>query len=92
MYLIFDGDDERLITQEELTTMSTAEIIDFYQSTLIYHNEAVAIENNRLYLTTTKRLKTALQALLEKMSIDLGEETALYIAAKSDLDLKLHGI
>lgn len=93
MNIIFDGDDEVLLTDQCIQTeLELEDIIKFYGSTLIYYKTAkkFAKEDRSNWVTLRLgRINSGLTSLLNRMIRELGQEKALLVAAKTDLDIEL---
>ena len=93
MNIIFDGDDEVLLTDQCIQTeLELEDIIKFYGSTLIYYKTAKKFaEADRSNWVTLRlgRINSGLTSLLNRMIRELGQEKALLVAAKTDLDIEL---
>ena len=96
MIVLYDGNDEVLLTQNcvmhELTTEDT---IKLYQTSLIYRNvikDFLKQEESNSLEMRLRRVNLGIETLRRRLIQDLGEETALHIAAKTSLDILLSDI
>lgn len=85
--IIFDGENELSFKEESFTKdLSPSKTVELYQSTLIYYKLAKTFNTREGRLA---QLKDGLSTLLKKMTSDVGEDLALLIAAKADLEVQL---
>lgn len=90
--LIFDGEEEQRLDTAALQQLGLAKVIELYQSTVIYLQEAkkLAAGSESCALEWKAAfIKCGLNALIERLTAELGETKTLLLIAEVDLMIKL---
>lgn len=94
MNLLFDYDGEvEMSTSLIQNELLIEDALSLYQTTLIYYAEAKKqgkTSNAPELQSRIRRSRQGLNALLDRLIHELGEDRALLFAAKSDLEIKLN--